>query len=77
VSDADYEREPLRLATGDAHRVKLPPRVLRGRLTGFLFETNKAATAAARSFDSVRLLGSGPTVSVWPVTSTFRPGWAA
>lgn len=41
MSDVDYEREPLQLATGAAHRVKLPPRVLRGRLTGFLFETNK------------------------------------
>jgi outer membrane protein OmpA-like peptidoglycan-associated protein len=41
VSDADYERKPIALATGDAHRVKLPPRVLRGRLTGFLFDTDK------------------------------------
>ena len=41
MTDHAYERAPLTLATGDAHVVKLPPRVMRGRLTGFLFDTNK------------------------------------
>ena len=41
MSEHAYERDELSLATGDAHRVKLPPRVMRGRLTGFLFDTNK------------------------------------
>lgn len=36
-----YEREPMSLATGQAHTVKLPPRVMRGRLTGFLFESGR------------------------------------
>lgn len=37
----DYERKPLTVATGQAHVVKLPPRVFRARLTGMLFETDK------------------------------------
>jgi outer membrane protein OmpA-like peptidoglycan-associated protein len=37
----DYAGAPLTLATGQVHRVKLPPRIMRGRLTGFLFDTNK------------------------------------
>ena len=41
MSDHDYQRAPLTLATGADHTVKLPPRVMRGRLTGFLFDTNK------------------------------------
>ena len=41
MSEHAYERTPLTLATGAAHTVKLPPRVMRGRLTGFLFDTNK------------------------------------
>ena len=41
MTEHAYERTPLTLATGAAHTVKLPPRVMRGRLTGFLFDTNK------------------------------------
>ena len=37
----DYERKPLTVETGQAHVVKLPPRVFRARLTGMLFETDK------------------------------------
>lgn len=37
----DYERKPLTVETGQAHAVKLPPRVFRARLTGMLFETDK------------------------------------
>lgn len=41
MSEHAYERKAIDLATGAAHRIKLPPRVLRGRLTGFLFDRNK------------------------------------
>jgi hypothetical protein len=41
MTEHAYERTPLTLATDAAHAVRLPPRMMRGRLTGSRFDTNK------------------------------------
>lgn len=83
MSEHAYEREPLLLATGQAHTVKLPPRVMRGRLIGFLFETNKtfllpeALTGIRGLADfyaahpGLRVLVTGHTDTVGPDTANL------
>ncbi len=81
MSDHDYQRRPLTLATGAAHRVKLPPRVMRGRLTGFLFDTNKtfilpAAMPGIRGLASFYAAHPGLKVLVTGHTDTVGPDGA-
>lgn len=81
MSDHEYQRAPLTLATGDRHRVKLPPRVMRGRLTGFLFDTNKtfilpAALTGIRGLASFYAAHPGLKVLVTGHTDTVGPGGA-
>jgi outer membrane protein OmpA-like peptidoglycan-associated protein len=81
MSAHDYERSPLTLATGQTHRVKLPPRVLRGRLTGFLFETNKtfllpAALPGIRGLTTFYAAHEGLKVLVTGHTDTVGPDTA-
>lgn len=78
MSDHAYERTPLSLATGAAHTVKLPPRVMRGRLTGFLFDTNKtfilpAALTGIRGLASFYAAHPGLNVLVTGHTDTVGP----
>jgi outer membrane protein OmpA-like peptidoglycan-associated protein len=78
MSDHDYQRRPLTLATGGAHTVKLPPRVMRGRLTGFLFDTNKtfllpAALAGIRGLADFCAAHPGLKVLVTGHTDTVGP----
>ena len=78
MSEHAYERTPLTLATGAAHTVKLPPRVMRGRLTGFLFDTNKtfilpAALTGIRGLASFYAAHPGLKVLVTGHTDTVGP----
>lgn len=78
MTEHAYERTPLTLATGAAHTVKLPPRVMRGRLTGFLFDTNKtfilpAALAGIRGLASFYAAHPGLKVLVTGHTDTVGP----
>ena len=78
MTEHAYERTPLTLATGAAHTVKLPPRVMRGRLTGFLFDTNKtfilpAALTGIRGLASFYAAHPGLKVLVTGHTDTVGP----
>lgn len=78
MSEQAYQREPLLLATGEAHRVELPPRVMRGRLTGFLFETNRSfilpdAMTGIRGLASFYAAHPGLEVLVTGHTDTVGP----
>lgn len=78
MTEHAYERKPLTLATGAAHTVKLPPRVMRGRLTGFLFDTNKtfilpAALTGIRGLASFYAAHPGLKVLVTGHTDTVGP----
>jgi outer membrane protein OmpA-like peptidoglycan-associated protein len=78
VTAHDYARAPLALATGQAHRVKLPPCVMRGRLTGFLFDTNKAfllpgSLSGIRGLATLYAANPGVKVLVTGHTDTVGP----
>jgi outer membrane protein OmpA-like peptidoglycan-associated protein len=77
VSTLEFKGKPLRVAIGQEHVVVLPTRILRVRLTGLLFETDKAFLLP-KAMHGIRglvdLWGEHPGMSVAVTGHTDRVG---